>query len=124
MKKSAGVARLLQVTPATRIRIQNLCILSPVRSARFRNRKKQKALNLERSVSDLAGRADELEKEATELRMENNWLKDIVILSQTSRTLSHPEGGAEEDNSESEGEHNKAVGESARKLKGRQHDAK
>lgn len=49
-------------------------------SARFRIKKKQKTLNLERSVSDLAGRAEELEKEASDLRRENGWLKEIVML--------------------------------------------
>jgi hypothetical protein len=49
-------------------------------SARFRIKKKQRTINLERSVSDLAGRADELEKEAAELRRENGWLKEIVML--------------------------------------------
>jgi hypothetical protein len=37
---------------------------------------------MERTVSDLAGRADELEKEAEELRKENGWLKEIVMLKQ------------------------------------------
>ncbi|KAK0208435.1 hypothetical protein DFS33DRAFT_1451429 [Desarmillaria ectypa] len=49
-------------------------------SARFRIKKKQKTLNLERSVSDLTGRAEELEKEAADLRRENGWLKEIVML--------------------------------------------
>lgn len=31
-------------------------------------------------MSDLTGRADELEKEAADLRRENSWLKEIVIL--------------------------------------------
>jgi hypothetical protein len=31
-------------------------------------------------VSDLTGRAEELEREATDLRRENSWLKEIVIL--------------------------------------------
>jgi hypothetical protein len=35
---------------------------------------------LERSVSDLKSRAEELEKEAADLRRENGWLKEIVIL--------------------------------------------
>ncbi|KAF7336259.1 hypothetical protein MVEN_02174000 [Mycena venus] len=51
-----------------------------VASARFRIKKKQKILDLERTVSDLAGRAEELEREAAELRRENSWLKEIVIL--------------------------------------------
>ncbi|KAI0318985.1 hypothetical protein OF83DRAFT_876080 [Amylostereum chailletii] len=49
-------------------------------SARFRIKKKQKTLNLERTVSDLTGRVDELEQEASDLRRENGWLKEIVML--------------------------------------------
>lgn len=48
--------------------------------ARFRIKKKQRTVNLERSVSDLTGRAEELEKEVTDLRRENGWLKEIVML--------------------------------------------
>ncbi|KAJ7275412.1 PLC-like phosphodiesterase [Mycena haematopus] len=44
-------------------------------SARFRIKKKQKTLGLERTVSDLTGRAEELEREAADLRRENGWLK-------------------------------------------------
>jgi hypothetical protein len=51
--------------------------------ARFRIKKKQKTINLERSVSDLTGRAEELEREATDLRRENGWLKEIVMLKGT-----------------------------------------
>ncbi|KAF8898439.1 hypothetical protein BD779DRAFT_9613 [Infundibulicybe gibba] len=49
-------------------------------SARFRIKKKQRTTNLEHSVSDLTGRAEELEREAAELRRENGWLKEIVML--------------------------------------------
>ncbi|KIK71421.1 hypothetical protein GYMLUDRAFT_33580 [Collybiopsis luxurians FD-317 M1] len=49
-------------------------------SARFRIKKKLRNLNLERTVSDLTGRADELEREAADLRRENGWLKEIVML--------------------------------------------
>lgn len=48
--------------------------------ARFRIKKKQKTLNLERTVADLTGRSEELEREASELRRENSWLKEIVLL--------------------------------------------
>jgi septal ring factor EnvC (AmiA/AmiB activator) len=48
--------------------------------ARFRIKKKQTMINLERSLSDLQRRADELEREATELRRENAWLKDMVLM--------------------------------------------
>ncbi|KAG9314565.1 hypothetical protein JVU11DRAFT_5366 [Chiua virens] len=51
-----------------------------VASARFRVKKKLKSLNLERTVTDLTGRTDELEREAGELRRENAWLKEIVLL--------------------------------------------
>ena len=43
-------------------------------------KKKQWTLNLERSISDLSGRVEELEREAAELRRENGWLKEIVML--------------------------------------------
>jgi hypothetical protein len=36
--------------------------------------------SLERDVTDLSGRVDELEQEATDLRRENGWLKEIVML--------------------------------------------
>ncbi|KAF9229547.1 hypothetical protein BS17DRAFT_877013 [Gyrodon lividus] len=49
-------------------------------SARFRIKKKQKTLNLERTLADLTGRAEELEREAADLRRENGWLKEIVLL--------------------------------------------
>lgn len=61
--------------------------------ARFRIKKKQRNLNLERTVSDLTGRAEELEREATELRRENGWLKEIVMLK--GRALRGPDGGGE-----------------------------
>ncbi|KAI9059677.1 hypothetical protein FKP32DRAFT_1554501, partial [Trametes sanguinea] len=47
-------------------------------SARFRIKKKLWTLNLERTISDLSGRVEELEREASELRRENGWLKEIV----------------------------------------------
>jgi hypothetical protein len=34
-------------------------------------------------VSELTGRADELEREAADLRRENGWLKEIVMLKGT-----------------------------------------
>ncbi|CAE6442343.1 unnamed protein product [Rhizoctonia solani] len=49
-------------------------------SARFRVKKKQRTIELERALVELEGRADELEKEAVELRRENGWLKEMVIL--------------------------------------------
>ncbi|KAJ2920227.1 hypothetical protein MD484_g185, partial [Candolleomyces efflorescens] len=52
-------------------------------SARFRIKKKAKTVNLERSVSDLSGRAEELEREVSDLRRENGWLKEIVMLKGT-----------------------------------------
>jgi hypothetical protein len=52
-------------------------------TARFRIKKKAKTVNLERSVSDLSGRAEELEREVSDLRRENGWLKEIVMLKGT-----------------------------------------
>ncbi|KAG1755044.1 uncharacterized protein EDB91DRAFT_269441 [Suillus paluster] len=54
-------------------------------SARFRIKRKQKTLNLERTVADLTGRTEELEREASELRRENSWLKEIVVLKSRKR---------------------------------------
>jgi len=54
--------------------------MTSVPAARFRIKRKQKTINLERSVSDLSGRAEELEKEVADLRRENGWLKEIVML--------------------------------------------
>jgi hypothetical protein len=48
--------------------------------ARFRVKKKVKAHDLERTVSGLSERVDELEQEATDLRRENGWLKEIIVL--------------------------------------------
>ncbi|KAL4068262.1 hypothetical protein V8B97DRAFT_2008957 [Scleroderma yunnanense] len=53
-------------------------------SARFRIKKKLKTLNLERTVADLTGRTEELEREAADLRRENGWLKEIVLLKSRS----------------------------------------
>ncbi|KAK7694266.1 hypothetical protein QCA50_001446 [Cerrena zonata] len=62
-------------------------------SARFRVKKKQWTLNLERSISDLSGRVEELEREAAELRRENGWLKEIVMLKSKRFGGSVPELG-------------------------------
>lgn len=37
-------------------------------------------MNLERSITELSTRVEELEREASELRRENGWLKEIVML--------------------------------------------
>lgn len=85
--------------------------------ARFRTKKKQRSLNLERSVSDLTGRAEELEREASELRKENVWLKEIVILKGRSLAgTSRDEGGSRnrgDDDSDSDSDQS----DSARKKK-------
>lgn len=49
-------------------------------SARFRIKKKQRVVNLERNIQDLSERADDLEKEAGELRKENELLREMVVL--------------------------------------------
>ncbi|KAF9650755.1 hypothetical protein BDM02DRAFT_3084560, partial [Thelephora ganbajun] len=48
-------------------------------SARFRNKKKQWLLNMERTVTSLSRQVGELEREAADLRRENGWLKEIVM---------------------------------------------
>lgn len=53
-------------------------------SARFRVKKKMKTVNLERTVADLTGRTEELEREAADLRRENGWLKEIILLKSRS----------------------------------------
>lgn len=55
-------------------------IASHCNLARFRIKKKLKTLHLERNVDDLGARAEELEREATDLRRENAWLKEIILL--------------------------------------------
>ncbi|KAI6045037.1 hypothetical protein EDC04DRAFT_2638132 [Pisolithus marmoratus] len=52
--------------------------------ARFRVKKKMKTVNLERTVADLTGRTEELEREAADLRRENGWLKEIILLKSRS----------------------------------------
>jgi hypothetical protein len=60
-----------------------------VGAARFRVKKKQKTIALERAVSDLTGRAEELEREAGDLRQENGWLKEIVVLKGTQNVANN-----------------------------------
>jgi hypothetical protein len=55
-------------------------------TARFRNKKKQWVLNLERSVTSLTRRVEELDREASDLRRENGWLKEIVMLKTSKAT--------------------------------------
>ncbi|KAF8807276.1 hypothetical protein BYT27DRAFT_7189376 [Phlegmacium glaucopus] len=58
-------------------------------SARFRIKKKHKTIALERTVSDLTSRAEELEREVGDLRRENGWLKEIVMLKGTQNVASN-----------------------------------
>lgn len=99
--------------------------------ARFRIKKKQKNLNLERTVSDLTSRAEELEREATNLRRENSWLKEIVMMkgrqnlagnSRPANEDSRDAGGDNHDDDAAEGSeiehgHGKKLGEI--KIKGK-----
>ena len=48
--------------------------------ARFRIKKKHKTIALERSVVELEARAEDLDREVTELRRENGWLKEMLIM--------------------------------------------
>jgi hypothetical protein len=59
--------------------------------ARFRSKKKERNLDLEQTITVLSGKADVLEKEAEDLRKENGWLKEIVIMkSRVQRGSSRP----------------------------------
>ncbi|KAF7367230.1 Cytochrome C oxidase assembly protein COX19 [Mycena sanguinolenta] len=104
-------------------------------SARFRIKKKQKTLGLERTVSDLTGRAEELEREAADLRRENGWLKEIVMLKggrlagiDLSRTdtrgsgsgqRDQRRGSSERDGSDSESGEDRGQGSGKSKGKGK-----
>jgi hypothetical protein len=60
-----------------------------VGAARFRVKKKHRTITLERAVSDLTGRAEELEREVDDLRQENGWLKEIVVLKGTQNVANN-----------------------------------
>lgn len=49
-------------------------------SARFRLKKKERLESMEQTMNQLQQRAEVLEKEAGELRRENGWLREMVIL--------------------------------------------
>jgi hypothetical protein len=81
-------------------------------------------------VSDLTGRAEELEKEATELRRENGWLKEIVMLkgrslSGAARSTEGREGSgdggdtSDEDSEESDDEDSGIASKNKSKIKGK-----
>lgn len=76
-----GGTQRLQVSLNRCIFLDTILIVTVALSiSRFRIKKKHKALNLERTVSELEGRADVLEREAVELRRENGWLKEMLVL--------------------------------------------
>lgn len=81
-RKGEGILQpLVSPSPLCYVRSVYLKTLMPsLCAARFRIKKKQRTTNLERSVSDLTGRAEDLEREAADLRRENGWLKEIVML--------------------------------------------
>lgn len=68
-------------------------------------------MELERSVSDLTSRAEALEREVSELREENRFLKELVLLK-TQEAVEGP------DNSES-GEHSEPEDDPTSKGKSR-----
>ncbi|KAG8861687.1 hypothetical protein FRB96_002644 [Tulasnella sp. 330] len=49
-------------------------------SARFRQKRKERVQGLGKSISELETKAQELEREATTLRTENDWLKGMVVM--------------------------------------------
>jgi hypothetical protein len=86
-----------------------------VLAARFRIKKKQKTLNLERTVSDLSGRTEELEREAAELRRENGWLKEIVLLKGKKLAASSQLASSAARDSQEENDHTESESESREK---------
>ena len=79
MRNDAEI-RLLPVRPCFCIIVAGSGGLIFLGTARFRVKKKHRTIALERAVSDLTGRAEELEREVGDLRRENGWLKEIVVL--------------------------------------------
>lgn len=93
-------------------------------------------MNLERTVSDLTSRATELEREVADLRRENGWLKEIVMLkgatlprinSSLNASLQRPSGSghhlsdADDDKS---GDETDSDTDTSQKGKGKEKDAK
>ncbi|KAF9520310.1 hypothetical protein BS47DRAFT_1254273, partial [Hydnum rufescens UP504] len=48
-------------------------------SARFRLKKKERELAMDKKAKDLESRVGELERECEALRRENGWLKGLVV---------------------------------------------
>ncbi|KAG8925943.1 hypothetical protein FRC03_006025 [Tulasnella sp. 419] len=69
-------------------------------SARFRARKRQKNQELQRTISALQERADELERNANELRRENTWLKELAMLRSRTQELLAQQAVEEEESDE------------------------
>ena len=82
-------------------------------------------MNLERTISDLSGRVEDLEREAAELRRENGWLKEIVMLKSKRLTGEVPDleqgtsasGGSAD--GEGSGREGSSEGKSTREAKGK-----
>lgn len=76
---------------------------------------------MERTVSDLTGRAEELEREATELRRENGWLKEIVMLKGRSLGDTGVEGDQDEgdDPTEDDSDESEDAAETSKAGKGK-----
>lgn len=86
-------------------------------SARFRVKKKLRTFDLERTVSDLTGRVDELEQEAADLRRENGWLKEIVMMKSGRVALagpSQPSGSRDSQKSKDNAEEGKSPSDGGR----------
>ena len=67
-------------------------------------KKKERNLNLEQTISELSGRAEELEKEAENLRRENGWLKEIVVMRSRVQREEQVKNKEQEEEQEGEGE--------------------
>jgi len=79
--------------------------------ARFRVKKKEKMEQLEHNMSHLQQRAESLEKEAGDLRRENGWLKEMVVMKR-GKGSSASQGRREQHKPEDEGQYQGSDGSS------------
>ena len=86
MRSEDGILPLPVCTQLQHVVLYHAITLPSVLIARFRVKKKLKTVNLERTVSDLSGRVDELEQEASDLRRENTCLRIVALKSSRART--------------------------------------
>jgi hypothetical protein len=74
-------------------------------------RKKEKMEQLEQNTTRLQQRADSLEKEAGDLRRENEWLQEMVIMKRRKGSRS-TQGGQEQQGTDEGGQYQGSDGSS------------